>query len=154
MTDAPTYPTITDALLVPFRAIEAQMGTFPDLLNRPDCPYPPHIRAFLARLAGTQVEAREAYTDDEQLEEITSLYEEIKRSGLNVNTTDPKDKMQILKAAADLLTKMTSLREKQINIRQMAHFQRSVLEVLESVLTPAQRSEFVEKLGKYAENVR
>lgn len=151
MTTNPTYPTISDASLVPFRAIEAQLGDFPDLLDRSDCPYPPHIRLLLRRLIGEHVgPIVDADLDDDDLvKETISLYQEVKRSGLNINTNDPKDRMAILKTAADLLTKIVTLREKAVNIREMSIFQKIVLDLLESVLTPAQRSEFVEKMGDY-----
>lgn len=151
MSEKPTYPTITDAQLVPFRALEAQLGPFPDLLDRQDCPYPPHIRTLVRRLIGEHVGpiVDEAMDDDDLVQETINLYREIQRSSTTFNTSDPKDKMAVFKTSADLLTKLVALREKAVNIRQMSQFQKSVVELLESVLEPAQRSEFVEKLGKF-----
>lgn len=151
MNGKPYYPTLTDAQLVPFRALEAQLGQFPDLLDRQDCPYPPHIRTLVRRLIGEHVGpvVDEAMGDDDLVQETINLYREIQRASTNVNTSDPKDKMAIFKTSADLLTKLVALREKAVNIRQMSQFQKAVVEVLESVLEPAQRSDFVEKIGNY-----
>lgn len=151
MSDKPTFPTLTDAQLVPFRTLEIQLKQFPDLLDRQDCPYPPHIRTLVRRLIGEHVGpiVDEPMDDDDLVQETVNLYREIQRASLNVNTSDPKDKMTIYKTSADLLTKLIALREKAVNMREMSNFQKSVIEVLESVLTPAQRSDFVEKLGKY-----
>jgi hypothetical protein len=149
MTENPTYPTLTDAALVPFRALEVQLDKFPDLFDRPDCPYPPHIRTVVQRLCGVTAEAPTAY-DDESLEsEIVSLYNELKRVGLNVTGVDAKEKIALLKTSGDLLTKMVQLRERQINVREMGAFQRLVIQFMEESMTPAQRNEFIEKMGKY-----
>jgi hypothetical protein len=145
-----TYPSLTDAALVPFRALEAQIGVHPDILDRPECPYPDHIKDFVRRmLADNGPTELVRYDDDDLYGEICKLLEDIKKASLNVNTSDPKDKVQILKNATDLLTKLVGLREKQHNVREHARFIRSVIELLESLLTPAQRTEFVEKMGAY-----
>lgn len=151
MTDKPVYPSLTDASLVPFRALEAQLDTFPDLLSRPDCPYPNHIKAFLGQMLlekGAKAPSVD-YDDDDLLREISDLYTELKTQNTTLQTTDTKDKVALLKATADLLTRMVSLKERAMNIRDMGRFQRAVLELLEGVLTPAQTSEFIEKMGKY-----
>lgn len=152
MTDAPKYPSITDATLVPFRAIEVQLKQFPDILDRPDCPYPPHIKALVRRLMGepgTGPAPVAAYGEDDLLQEITDLYEELKKVSTTVTTNDAKDKIAMLKTSGDLLTKMVDLKAKALNQREMARFQKLIVEILETVITPAQRAEFIEKMGTY-----
>jgi len=152
MSDAPKYPGVTDATLVPFRAIELQLKEFPDLLDRPECPYPPHIKAFLRRLTGEPGTAPvpvEAFGEDDLLREITELYETLRRTSESVNTNDAKDKIAMLKTSADLLTRMVDLKGKALNQREMARFQKLVVEILETVITPAQRAEFIEKMGSH-----
>lgn len=147
MSNKPAYPAIPEASLTPIRAIEIQMKEYPDILDRADCPYPASVKAFLRKLGGP-TEPRE-YSEDELIDEITSLYNELKTASTTVVTTDAKDKVALLKTSADLLTRMVSLKEKALNIREVSRFQKLVIEVLETVVTPAQRAEFVEKLGKY-----
>lgn len=152
MSQAPKYPTFTDASLVPFRALELQLKEFPDILDRPDCPYPPHIRLFLRRLVtdpGTPAARVASYGEDDLLQEITDLYEDLKRASLQVNTNDAKDKIAMLKTSADLLTRMVDLKGKALNQREMARFQKTVVEILETIVTPAQRAEFIEKMGSH-----
>lgn len=149
----PTYPSFSDAALVPFRAIQAQVAAHPDILDRDDCPYPDHIRSFLRPLlgvAGPGPGERVRYDDDDLYQEIVDLYEDVKAATTAINTNDAKDKVQILKNSTDLLTRLVALREKQLNIRQMGQFQKAVVEFMEGTLTPAQRAEFIEKLGQYA----
>lgn len=154
MPNSPKYPTITDATLVPIRAIEVQLKEFPDLLVRPECPYPPPIRTFLGRLLG---EVREGlggveYSDDDTIQEISDLYTELKRIAFKagqVSGGDTKDQMAVLKTSSDLLSKMVDLKAKAFSVRDMSRFQKAVVEMLEAVLTPPQRSDFIDRMGAY-----
>jgi hypothetical protein len=152
MSETPRYPTFSDASLVPFRAIDAQLKQYPDLLDRSDCPYPPHVKTLLRRLVGEPGAApvpEQPLDDDDLVTETSTLYRSIKTAGETMKSSDPKDQMAIFKTSADLLSKLVTLREKAQSVRQMSQFQRAVIEVLEQVITPAQRSEFIEKLGKF-----
>lgn len=147
----PSYPTVTDAHLVPFRALELQLKEHPDLLDRGDCPYPPHIRTFLRRLTGDATAPRVEAMEDEDLEaQITELYRELRILGSQVNTADAKDKVSVIKQSVELLGKLVSFRERISNVREMNKFQKAVLDVLETVISPDQRANFIEKLGKFA----
>lgn len=144
-----SYPRIDDAMLIPFRAIDAQLKQHPDLLERAECPYPKAVRDFLStRLANKPVDIKRNYDDDDLEAEIAELYSELKSAGFG-SGVDAKDKAQVLKTYADLLTKMVALRERMMNVRYMGAFQKSVIEMLETVLTPGQRSDFIEKMGAY-----
>ena len=146
--DKPRYPDISDATLIPFRAIEVQLGTFPDLLDRPECPYPNHVKSLVKRLVSNQsgpVERRE-YTEDDLEHEIHDLYSELQRTSVG---NDAKDQIQLLKTRADLLTRMVALKERFLNAREISRFQRTVLECLDGQLTPTQRNDFLEKLSSH-----
>lgn len=146
----PHYPTIDEALLTPFRAIELQLQTFPDMLSDPACPYTPAVRAYVQRLAKVTtpdgpdplVEA-----DSDALDvEIAKLYRTVKDDAATFTGTDTKDKMAFLKTANDLLTKLVDLQAKRFNTRNMARMQRLVVETLEEFLDPGQRTEFIKRL--------
>lgn len=151
---SPQYPTITEATLTPFRAIEIQLRDTPDLLDRAECPYPPTTKVLLRRLTDATVGmvgavkgdpltiADEAALDDE----IAALYRSVKVSSDTYVGTDVKDKMSLMKVSNDLLTKLVDLQAKRFNIRNMARMQRIVVEALEEHLSPGQRTEFITKL--------
>jgi hypothetical protein len=151
-----SYPRVDDAMLIPFRAIEAQLKKYPDFLDRSECPYPTAVREFLASRLGQSTEpiAKANYDDDDLASEIAELYSELKRAGFNATGVDAKEKSQVLKTYADLLTKMVALRERVMNIRYMSSFQKTVIQILETLLTPAQRSEFVERMHAYLSDDR
>lgn len=141
---SPRYPPISDTSLVPVRAVQALLKNHPDALDQQDCPYSPSIRAFLRELFAIRAEAVEVYDDDELGIEIVRLYKEVQRMQAS---SDPKEAAQIAKTKAGLLEKMLEMRERQINVRNMAKFQKVVVETMETILTPAQRSDFTEKLA-------
>lgn len=160
----PSYPPCTDSDVLVFRALELQLAAYPDLLDRADCPYSPDIKAVLRRAlsrststGGTGVDARlEAVAEldhDDILAEITQLYQELRRDSVNSVTSDPKEKAALSKTYADLLTRMVTLKERGMGVRDVAKFQSAVMSFLEQICTPAQRTDFVQILGKYIANV-
>lgn len=146
----PHYPVIDEALLTPFRAIELQLQTFPDMLSDPACPYGPAVRAYVQRLVKAKtIEGPDPLTqaDSEELDqEIASLYRQVKSDAATYSGTDPKDKMSFLKTSNDLLTKLVDLQSKRFNTRNMARMQRQVVEALEEFLDPGQRTDFIKRL--------
>lgn len=141
------YPVITDASLIPLRAIEVQLQQNPGYLDAADCPYAPSVVQSLKRLCDidSRVASSSDYSEDDLLGEIVGLYKELK--DINISS-DVKDNIAMLKARGDLLTKVMSLKERALNARDMAKFQKKVVEILETVFTPAQRNEFLEILNK------
>lgn len=158
MTDAPRpyYPPLTDVQMTPIRAIAAQIEKFPDILDRPDCPYDHGVKVILRRLvmADKMGGIRDEMGIDNLVEasgegldrEIASLYQTVKRDGEAYTGSDMKDKMAFMKTAHDLLSKLVDLQTKRFNVRNMAKMQRAVIEALEEFLTPAQRTALITKL--------
>lgn len=149
--NTPKYPNITDTTLVPFRAIEVQLKQFPDILDRLECPYPPGVKTILRRLldtVGGTAPPLVEYDDDSLISEITALYQELKNTDIK---GEAKDAIAMLKARADLMTKMVGLKEKALNVRDISRFQKTVVEIVHNTLTPAQREEFFQELKQYVQ---
>lgn len=151
----PHYPPLSEATLTPFRAIEIQLQNDPDFLDRPECPYPPMIKAMLRRLAGGQMAVATGTEDaqalvDAGLEgldiEIAKLFLQVKQDINTYTGSDPKDKMAFTRTAQDLLSKIVDMQAKRYNVRNFARAQAIMVEVLEEFLTPAQRTTFLTKL--------
>lgn len=149
----PYYPAIDDPLLTPFRALQAQLEQFPDLLTRAECPYTPEIREFLAALFAAEVKSPLDDLDLEDLDnlegQITDLYKRINRFSAGIEKND-KDALTFFRASAGLLEKMVSMRQAVFSAKNHSEFQTRIMDVMDNVLTAEQRSEFVEKLGKFA----
>ena len=155
----PHYPTITEASLTPFRALEVQLSEHPDILDRAECPYTPNVKIHLRRLLGEAgsgssvaensklLDAADRTLDDE----IADLYRTVKNDAAAYTGNDVKDKVAFLKVANDLLTKIVDLQARRINIKNMATMQRIVVETMEACLSPADRTTFIERIGKIAD---
>lgn len=150
--DTPYYPTLTGTDMTPFRVLKSQLALDPDYLSRPDCPYPQVLKAELAELLTGRVKAVRKLDDaDDLLIELTGVYDSLKEMGEQIGTIDAKDKIQWMKAQVSVLERLTELMSRVVNMRQMSRFRRVVLELLDNILEPAQRTLFVEKLGEIVE---
>lgn len=80
------------------------------------------------------------------------LYEESKALFLQLKTVsarsegDTNERMQYFRTATALLEKMVSLQERAHSLKEIGDFQRMVLSVMDSVLTPTQRTSVMEQL--------
>lgn len=149
-----TYPLLTTSTLsvTGLRAVRLLMEKSPDYLDQAGCPYGPELKSFLRELFKPTVTAPRKmirYDDDEIFTEVCDMYDQVRTSIDTLGAVDAKERSQILKNATDLLTKLVSLREKQSSIRDQGRFVKSVIELLEAVLTPAQRTEFLTRMGEY-----
>lgn len=134
------------------RAIRLLLEKDPAYLDHPECPYNPELKAFMKDLfkpAPAVARAMIRYDDDNIFTEVCDMYDQVRESIANLGAVDAKERSQILKNATDLLTKLVTLREKQSGIRDQARFVKSVIELLEAVLTPAQRTEFLNHMEEY-----
>lgn len=148
-----TYPPANASTLsmTALRAIRLLMEKDATYLDRPECPYNPDLKAFLKELFKPVAAVRPMirYDDDNIFTEVCDMYDQVRESISTLGAIDAKERSQILKNATDLLTKLVTLREKQSGIRDQARFVKSVIELLEAVLTPAQRTEFLSHMEEY-----
>lgn len=133
------------------RAVRLLLEKDPTYLDNPECPYNPDLKAFMKELfkPAAAVRAMVRYDDDNIFTEVCDMYDQVRASITTLGAVDAKERSQILKNATELLTKLVTLREKQSGIRDQARFVKSVIELLEAVLTPAQRTEFLNSMGEY-----
>ncbi|MCE5252858.1 MAG: hypothetical protein LLG45_01395 [Actinomycetia bacterium] len=131
--------------LQPLEQIEAAIALDPLYLDK--APYPIATKSKLRRWLVRDDAPRERQMDDAELyAEIADAYDKVKLA-LSDPGVEGKDKAAVLKSLSELLTKLVALREKQLGVREQARFQKTVIEVLEEVLEPHQRTLFIEKLG-------
>ncbi len=154
--NTPYYPPITGADLTPLRVLQSQLALDPDYLSRAECPYPQSVRDELRQLLVSGVAAapaaRKLDDADDLLIELTSVYDTLKDMGEDISNIDAKDKIQWMKAQVSVLERLTDLMARTVNMRQISKFRRVVLELMDNVLEPSQRTVFVQKLGEIVEN--
>jgi hypothetical protein len=144
------FPNITEEMLTPFQALIAQLATDPKVLDQPECPYNSAVKDFLRRLSGVTLPGANtgAMSEDDLEQEIADLLRSAKeQSGKLDSTMDPKDRMTVLRGQGQLIEKLIELKERRLNLKHIGDFKKHVVEILERVLTPAQRTEYVKLLG-------
>lgn len=154
----PYYPPLTAEQIVPLRAIKGLLVNRPDMLDVPDCPYSPDVTAFLKELLQTKVSDLPQQAEIISLEDpdaigdqLEQIYSNLMTFQNDIKTTDAKDKVQWAKAVVSILERIISQRERVFNLKNYSHFQRQVIDFLDAILEPSQRTDFVERLGTYLE---
>lgn len=150
------YPPVEAKNLTPFHTIKALLEKDPGYLDAAACPYEPEVKATIKKMmAGfglmiaDQAVALETAEDLEA--QLNGIYSNLVTFGKNVGVNDTGDKIAWAKASMGLLDRIIQLRERVYNFKNYSDFQKRVFECLDGVVEPAQRSEFIEKLGKFSE---
>lgn len=80
-------------------------------------------------------------------EETRDLYSNLKNTEI-MEDTNTSEKMAYFRTATSLLEKLVSLQERSLGLKEVGEFQHKVMDILETVMTPAQRTQVMEKLEK------
>lgn len=124
----------------------------PELLQDPECPYPAEFTALIAKITPkakkdkTELEGEKSGFDDID-QEIKTIYEELDdfKDGLGADT-EGQVYVSYMRLRAQLLTKMLEVKERLYNVKSMKLFQERLLKGVDAVLTPEQRTKFIEYL--------
>lgn len=156
MSDA-FYPVVSAEESDRFTTLLKLAAADPTYLTDDDCPYPPQLRAAILSLrpAAAEKEKRApratAVTPGmdkwEKLEiEARELFEELKEVSGDIGQSDISEKMTYFRTATSLLDKLIGLQERAAGLRQLSEFQNMVLQFLDELCTPDQRTELMERL--------
>jgi hypothetical protein len=150
--NTPYYPAIDEAYFVPLNALKAQLEKTPELLTSSDCPYSPAVRRLVAEFVGglarsAAVEGLDLDNIDTLEGEIGQLYKDVKTLANGLQGSTDKDVVQLYRTTASLLEKLLNMRGEVLNMKNMQDFKKRVIDVLDNLITPEQRAEFIEKLG-------
>lgn len=147
------YPTITADMLTPFRAVTSMIKQNPAYLNDAECPYTDDVKKQLALMIGGDPLAVaapiELKTPEDMERELVQIYSDIKRMEREIQTVDAKDKVQWAKAIVGILERLIVLRERNFNVKQLAEFQKTVIQIMDEVCEPAQRTEIATRLQRF-----
>ena len=138
------FPDLNEQITVVIDLIKAE----PDLLDDEECPYSDSTKAFLRKM----VESDELVSEEPQdkwrkLERETQrLYDDLKESKDNLTTEDHAERMSYFRTATSLLDKLVGLQERAVGLKAIGTFHQTVLDIMEDVLDPGQRTEVMQKL--------
>ncbi len=168
------FPRITASEVTALKAAAVFAAQDPSYLDDVNCKYPREIRDVVRILAGSidgvqnvaQLEQKVEKVTQETInfatdptvmeKEISTIYAQVKGmitklSGTGAGGHDDdggsdKDAVAMLTNAVKLLEKLTGLAEVNLGHKRSADFKAVVMEVLEEVLLPEQRTAYVTKL--------
>jgi hypothetical protein len=145
------YPPIEAKNLSPFRSIRALLDKDPAYLDNPACPYDQETKGFLKLMLGAPggAPAVALETAEDLEKQLNEIYSGLVQFGNQQGLKDQSDRIAWAKAVTGILDKVITLKERTINMKNYSDFQKRVLTVLDGLLTPAQRTDFVDQLGKY-----
>lgn len=140
------FPDLNHELGLVLQLLEQDKG----LLSDPDCPYSADTKAVLVKFGGPEAEVVEAPADKwAKLERETQrLYDELKDSKDNLSIEDHAERMSYFRTATSLLDKLVGLQERAVGLKAIGTFHQTVLDIMEDVLDPGQRTEVMERLQK------
>lgn len=173
-----TYPTLRLGVLQALAGLKASFDVDQEFLRKPDCPYDSDTVDLLERMfepktvevikevavtkpergkVGRPKKAGELSEDDaaEVEEEAKTLLRELRGLGKGaegeLKTLDTGTKLQIFKTQAMLMEKLVSLRERFTNVRKVAHFQQTVMSILDELIEEDKRDEFLKRIEPFRE---
>lgn len=122
----------------------------PGLLTDPEAPYSADTIAALRGLGDKVEEVAEAPADKwAKLERETQrLYDELKDSKDNLSIEDHAERMSYFRTATSLLDKLVGLQERAVGLKAIGTFHQTVLDIMEDILDPGQRTEVMQRLEK------
>jgi hypothetical protein len=154
------YPEMPAPSLAAIRLIQKKLSEDPSYLSSPDCPYPeefcdifatPAVRA--APAGEEQRPAPPAVVGDKwaKLElESQELFDELKNYGDTLKDVeggvDSTEKMAYFRTATALLEKIVSIHERAANLKNLHHFQETILGILEDLMPADKRTEFMNRI--------
>lgn len=119
-------------------------------------PYSGEVEEVVKRLLKMKEQVQVAENHEGEEEEVTgdrweflyretqSLFKDLKNA--KVSSGETAEQMSYFRTATSLMEKMISLQERALGLKEISEFQKAVLDVMESVLEPSQRTEVMEKL--------
>lgn len=142
----PIFPDLNHELGLVMQLLEQDPG----LLSDPDCPYSADTKSFLVVLQGPRPETAEMPRDkwDRLEREAQRLYDELKESKDNLTIEDHAERMSYFRTATSLLEKLVGLQERAVGLKAIGAFHQTVMDIMEDVLDPGQRTEVMQRLEK------
>lgn len=145
-----TYPSLDIPALKTARIVARLAGEDQDYFDDPACPYPIDVIEFFrgipnARATRVKSVPVELQSLDVEVEELLKQLKSLQQSF--DNQTSNKEHLEYIKAATSLLGKLTELKEKSAHISDVDEFKRTVLGILADVMTPEQRTAFMDRLS-------
>ncbi len=138
------YPPIDPVTLKNLLVIKRLAEEKPEYLQ--ESPYPQDIFLLLKPAVHTPQTQEE---NIDVVQELQTTYTQLKN--FKQDSTEPSAAMSYFRTAASLLEKLLENIERGKNAKQVSDFYRKVMELLDDLATPAQRTSFQEALQEWSQ---
>lgn len=139
------YPSVDLAVLQRISLIRRLASENPSFFE--DSPYDEAVKAWFAAPLVAPVQASGDYPDladaDVEAEELLKHLKSLKNSLPN----DTADQLAWVRAAATLLDKIVTVKERANSVKRMQEFEKLVIDTLQDVMTPEQRTVFQNRMA-------
>jgi hypothetical protein len=153
------YPELTEHAQWAFKTVVTLARENSDYLKSPDCPYDDALKKLIQdsiwmRLDTSEdteggeksIPISEDEIDSTLAEDLYAVFQELKNYGKTIGKSDQAEKMAYFRTATSLLERLVTARERAMGVKQVKDFQDTVLTVMEDTLSPAQRTEVMDRL--------
>ncbi len=140
----PHYPRLDEASVFGVEVLLKLLDENPKHLNDPSCPYTEDIRQLLLRLHTSR---QSAFEIKDLQDEAENLFSQLKKLGESIATTEVKERVAYMRVATSLFDKLITLKERSAGIKAASDFKKTMLDVIDSVMTPEQRTVLMDRLN-------
>lgn len=130
------------------RKLRERLDEDPGWLARDDCPIDGETAQFLKELFAPRSRVARKMGFDELEDELARLWADVEEYGEKLDAADQAQKMQYFNTKFKLVEKIMDLQAQVRGYREVEHFQRTVVAILETVCDSAQRTEIMRILRK------
>lgn len=143
------FPPITREQLWPFKIVRELLKDDPRALDDANCPYDPEVKAFFLEKTASGEAKTEKKSWDDLENEIQDLMAGLDKFWDTLKPDDTTEQMQYFRTKTQLIEKLVALRERATNIKEVGEFQKKVLDFIEEVLEPGQRTAFMQRMAQW-----
>ena len=149
------YPKLDDTTIKNLRVVKQLMVVHPGYFLDPLCPYSKDVEETLTEWF---IEKKSSLSQpvvvkaDDEASPWDMLYKESKTLFENLKQVEfsqqgeTSEKMAYFRTATSLLEKLVSLQERALGLKEVGDFHRTVMDIMENVLTPTQRTDVMDQL--------
>lgn len=144
-----TYPPLDVATLRNLRIVQRFLAEDPAFLTHEDSPYSSEIVQWFGR-AVPEKPVMDVPEMGDLDTEMRGLFKQLKSLQNSVTSdTSQKEQIELIKAATALMGKIVDIQEKAAHIANVEEFRRTIMAILADVLSPEQRTQFMDRLTEH-----
>lgn len=136
------YPNLDEAQVGNFSVVFRHLAADPGYLE--NAPYSADVCEWFKRWQPLDADFKVGVDDLEA--EARSLFQKLKKLESEIDGMEIKDRLTYLKTAHGLLDRLIILQERATNVKKYTKFQSDVLQILEEIMSPEQRTMVMDRL--------